>query len=296
MIQLAAVAGVLAVVGALVATSARDARLVVAGVALAMVASPLAATPQPGALTVAFRVVGAALAGYLLWVAARSRSISSEGSGAGLTAGLAIAAAAFAVGWTIAPVKPLAGPLAAQAAGFTVTALAISPLAGRDVLRAGTALTLITIGVSLVLQAWAGPVSGLEQVMLTALMVATVGATSLLISPAAEPALETESASEPDGTAVVWAPGPETPPFEPSPEAVPVAALAPAATLGTPGAPPEGIQAPARGTRIVSPRALRQAAPRSTKEPIPEPDQTPVPAEPPAESTVRRLRPRLPRR
>ena len=184
MIQPAVAAALLAVAGGVVAVSARESRLVALGLLLAMVAAPLASSPEPSSLTIAFRFVGGGLAAYLLWAAARSQSISSEGSGVGVAAELALAAAAFSIGWFVAPVKPLAGPTAAQAAGFALVALAVAPLAGRDVFRVGTGVAVMALGISLLLQAWAAPASSLQQIALTALFVGVLGATSLLIAPA----------------------------------------------------------------------------------------------------------------
>ncbi|MGA3031039.1 MAG: hypothetical protein ABSE58_09985 [Candidatus Limnocylindrales bacterium] len=292
MIQLAVVAGVAAALGGVVALGARDARLVVVGLVVAMVASPIAAAPVPTNLTLAFRIVGAVLAGYLLWVAARSEGISSEGSGIGILAQLTVAGAAFVVGWIVAPVKPLAGPVAAQAAGLSLMVLAVAPAASRDVFRVGTALALMTIGVSLLLQAWVGPASGLEQIVLTALMVGFVGATSLLISSfVPRPANALTRAGEPDTADMAREVAePDAAPSQSPPEPKPARLSAEKARE----------PAPARARRTASPRALRQAAPRAPSDgeaAIDEAQAIPSqPPEAPVESTVRRLRPREPRR
>ena len=183
MIQPAVIAAVAAVIGGVVAVSVRDSRLVALGLLLALVASPLASSPEPAALAICFRAVGALLATYLLWASARSQSIASEGSGIGAVAELAAVCAAFAVGWFVVPVKPLAGPVAAQAAGIALIALALVPLAGRDVLRVGTGAAVLTVGISLLLQTWVGPATSAQQIAMTVLLVGMVGATSLLISP-----------------------------------------------------------------------------------------------------------------
>jgi hypothetical protein len=158
----------------------------VAGVASALVASPL-----PGSLEVAARILGAILAAYLLWAAAGSGSINSVGSSIGLGAEGAVAAAAFAIGFAIRPVDPLAGPAEAQAAGTALIALAIVPLAGRDVFRLGVGVTLLTLGSSMMVEAWAGSTPPLEQLAMAALLVGIAGATSLLI-PGPAPLLESE--------------------------------------------------------------------------------------------------------
>jgi hypothetical protein len=79
------------------------------------------------------------------------------------------------------PVDPLAGPVEAQAAGLSLIALAIVPLAGRDVFRMGVGVTLLTLGSSLLVGAWSGPTPPLEQLAMAALLVGIAGATSLLI-------------------------------------------------------------------------------------------------------------------
>ena len=192
MIQPAVVAAAAAVVGAVLAVTARDARLVIMGLIVAMVAAPLVSSSDPTALALAFRILGAFLAAYLLWAAVRDRAIESEGSAIDPGSELMVAAAAFSVGWFVAPVKPLAGPVAAQAAGFALIALAIVPLAGRNVIRVGAGIFLLLLGISVLLDAWVGAGSALRQVVLTALLLGTLGATSLLVSPVAQ-------ATEPQG-------------------------------------------------------------------------------------------------
>ncbi|HEU6440345.1 MAG TPA: hypothetical protein VFC12_07895 [Terriglobales bacterium] len=190
MIQLHDVAAVVVVCGGVAALTSRDARGVAAGLLVAMAASPLASSPAPSTLAMAVRVVGALLATYLLWTAARGRSVSGEGSSGGLPAGAALAAAAFCVGWWASPVAPLPGSLAAQAAGVSVAVMAVVPLAGRDPLRGGTALVGLIVAFSMLLEAWIGPASPLQQLVWTALLVGATGATSVLISPVAESAVE----------------------------------------------------------------------------------------------------------
>ena len=183
MIQLHDVAAVVVVCGGVAALTSRDARGVAAGLLVAMAASPLASSPAPSTLAMALRAVGALLATYLLWTAARGRSVSSEGSSSGLPAEVALAAAAFCVGWWASPVAPLPGSLAAQAAGVSLVVMAVVPLAGRDPLRAGTALVGLIVAFSMLLEAWIGPASPLQQLVWTGLLVGATGATTVLISP-----------------------------------------------------------------------------------------------------------------
>lgn len=181
MLDAAVFAAVAVVLGGVVAASARDGRVVVLGLMLAAVAASLVASPLPGSLAVTARILGAMLAAYLLWAAAGSGSINSAGSAIGLVAEAAVAVAAFAVGLAMRPVDPLAGPVEAQAAGLSLIALAIVPLAGRDVFRMGVGVTLLTLGSSLLVGAWSGPTPPLEQLAMAALLVGIAGATSLLI-------------------------------------------------------------------------------------------------------------------
>jgi len=194
MIQLHDVAAVVVVCGGVAALSSRDARGVAAGLLVAMAASPLASSPAPSTLAMAVRTVVALLATYLLWTAARGRSASSEGSSSGLPAEAALAAAAFGVGWWASPVAPLPGSLAAQAAGVSLVVMAVVPLAGRDPLRAGTALVGLIVAFSMLLEAWIGPASPLQQLVWTGLLVGATGATSLLSSPVVESAAEMQMA------------------------------------------------------------------------------------------------------
>ena len=183
------------VLGGVVAVAARDGRIVVLGLMLAAVAASLVTSPLPGSLAVTARILGAMLAAYLLWAAIGSRSINGTGSAIGLVAEGAIALAAFTVGLTVAPVDPLAGPAEAQAAGLSMIALAVVPLAGRDVFRMGVGVTLLTLGGSLLVGAWTGPAFPLGQLAMAALLVGIAGATSLLI-PSAEDADAAEAAAD----------------------------------------------------------------------------------------------------
>ena len=209
MLDAAVFAAVAVVVGGVVAVTARDGRIVVLGLMLAAVAAALVASPLPSSLAVTARILGAMLAAYLLWAAAGSRSVDSAGSAIGLVAEGSVAVAAFAVGLAIRPVDPLAGPVEAQAAGLSMIALAVVPLAGRDAFRMGVGVTLLTLGGSLLVGAWAGPTPSLEQLAMAALLVGIAGATCLLIPSAeAEEAAETNA----EGTEAVEAEPPSAQP------------------------------------------------------------------------------------
>jgi hypothetical protein len=272
MIGLAVVAALLTVIGCVAAVSARDSRLVALGLLLAMMAAPLASSSQPSALAIAFRFVGGLLAAYLLWASARARSIASEGSGIGAVAELAVAAAAFSIGWFVAPVTPLTGPIAAQAAGFSLLALAVAPLAARNVFRVGVGVAVVTLGISLLFQAWTGPATPMQQVALTALLVGVLGATSLLISPRelaltkrVAPIGPSDEEQPPDGAAGS-------------------AASESGSTAGF-GAARAQSQAPAR-----APASQTESAAAAQSQPEPTPHDSPLSNRP------RRLHPREPRR
>ncbi len=190
MIDPAVLAAVAVVVGGIVAVAPRDGRIVILGLMLAAVAASIVASPLPSSLAVTARILGALLAAYLLWAAAGSGWVSSAGSAIGPVAEGAAAVAAFVVGLTIRPVDPLPGPIVAQAAGLALIALAVVPLAGRDVFRLGVGVTLLTLGCSLMITAWAGPTPPLEQLAMAALLIGIAGATSVLVP---QPELATET-------------------------------------------------------------------------------------------------------
>lgn len=308
MISLALAAAAAAAIGALVAVAARDRRIVAIGLLVAMVSAPLASSPEPQPLAIALRILGAVLAAYLLWAAASARSTGSEGSGIGIAAEIAVAAAAFVVGWFVTPVAPLPGPVAAQAAGMAFVALAITPLTGRNVMRAGIGLTVLVLGISLLLQAWVGPASTLGQIVLVALLIGTVGATSLLLSPSEPPASGRQAADEAIDPAWSLDTDVEAAESDTAGESAPDAETAPGDAQATVQAavqavvrqPPRLRSATIRGPGAKSPRAIRHNGPtRKPEGAAPVEGATDQPASPPAipqaSPRARRLRPREPR-
>ena len=137
------------VVGAVVAGSARNARTAIFGLVIAMVGAPLLADPAAAPLGLAARLVGAVLAGYLLWIAARGhrrpdrrlarrladRRVPGHGGGRRRV-------------WQPRPrVRRPRDRRLAAAAGFALAALAILPVVtGRDILRVGLGLCLLLTG------------------------------------------------------------------------------------------------------------------------------------------------------
>jgi hypothetical protein len=207
MIDAAAVAALAAIAGGVVAVTARNGRSIALGLAVALTAAPLAASPLPGQLGLFARIAGAVLAADLLWVGTRVNAVRSEGSAIGPAAEAAIAAAAFLIGLWIAPVKPMPGPVTEQAAGMALVALAVIPLVGRDALRLGIGAALLALGLSLLREAWLGPAPSFEHFAVTALLVAILGATSLLVAPVPEWSGDTEWGRAEDGIAALGAVG-----------------------------------------------------------------------------------------
>ena len=172
--------------GAVVAASARTARTAILGMVLAMVAACFLADPLPDSLGLAIRLVGTLLAGYLLWIAGRDQDARTAGSRLGWPAEILVAAAAAVVGYGSHGLgAPANGPALAQACGFGVAALAVAPLFnGRDVLRIGLGAILLTTGAILVRTSLGGTPGNLEQ-LVTAGLVAVVGAVVAALAIAA---------------------------------------------------------------------------------------------------------------
>jgi hypothetical protein len=205
MISLATVLGVLVVAAAVAAVCASDGRLVAVAVFVALAASPFLASPLPGSLQIAARFVAALLAAYVLWIVMKGGAVKSEGSAIGIVAEVAVAAAAYVAGWWVRPVDPLQGPVAEQAVGFALIALAALPLAGSSVLRAGVGVMLVVLGAGFVMDTWLGQPPVLVQLGLTTLLLVIPAVVALLVDvddPVARviPAIEQV---RPEATAVV---------------------------------------------------------------------------------------------
>ena len=168
---------VLIVAGGVLASAAAHPRIAVAGMAVATAGAGFVADPLPGPAALLAEVTGAALAGYLGWVALRGASQPSRDSavsGAPAWPGaVGIAMAAFLAGWLTAtamgralPDPSVGGPSlanvgaglaagspvarAALGAAFALIALAIGHvLIARDVLRLGLCLLLMAAAAEL---------------------------------------------------------------------------------------------------------------------------------------------------
>lgn len=175
------------VIGAVIAGSARSARTAVLGLVVTMIGVPFIADPVAAPLALAARLVGAVLAGYLLWVAARGAFTRTGGSRVGWPTDAFLAVAAAIVGYGSHGLgAPAGGPDLASGAGFALAALAVLPVVyGRDVLRIGIGLCLLIGGALLVRTGLGGTPDPLEQV-LTAGLVASLGGAVAILAVAAK--------------------------------------------------------------------------------------------------------------
>lgn len=176
------------VAGAVVVVSARDARVVALAMALVLLLSAVIADPVAAPVGLAARAIGALLAAYLLWIAARERpedglpTAPTEGSRVGWPAEILLAAAAAVVGFAAQGLgAPAIGPVEASVAGFTLAALAVAPvLTGRDVIRVGVGLLLLLTAALLIRAALGGTPAPLEQLVAAGLVIAVAGTVAAL--------------------------------------------------------------------------------------------------------------------
>ncbi len=211
-----AVVAVVVSAGAVVGVSAREARAALVGVAVVLVASPFLADPLPPLSTFATRVVGAALAAYLIRAAIASSSdeavaggreqVSSGARTGWPTQGLfAVAAAIVGIvaSANLAILNPggpglqrddvlgvLTAASLATAAGLAVVTVAVVPaILARNAVRAVLGFVLLTQGVVLVRTGVAGMPGDLEQLagLALTLAAAATGAIVIRLFSAADP-------------------------------------------------------------------------------------------------------------
>ena len=185
---LLALVAVAVVGGGVVAVSARDARIALLGLVVALIASPLLADPAPGLLPLAARLVAAILAAELLWVTLRATSTRTRGSSLGWPVEVLVAAAAFLAGLGMSGIGvETAGPREAQAAGLALAVLALNPvLFARDTFRIGVGVVLLVVSAIVLRVALAGTPGPLEQVITGGLVVGLGGALAVLCANAFE--------------------------------------------------------------------------------------------------------------
>ncbi len=241
------------VAGAIVAVSARDARLALAGLAIALVASPLLVDPLPAALPLLARILAALLAVELLWIAARLTPGTTRGSLVGwpvetlaaLAAGVVGVIVASAAAPSSAPADSAAVPLPAiLGSAFALGALAVVPVVtGRDALRLATGAALL-VTAALALEAGAvGAPTAFEQLVAAGAVVAVGAAGAALIANAFAARGDLSLA------------GPARPPAPPSPAAV----RRPAMDTADPAPVPSPVSSPVSSQH---PSDARRRAPR----------------------------------
>lgn len=203
-----AVVAVAVSAGAIVGVSAREARAALVGAAVVLVATPFLADPLPPLPTLATRVVGAALAAYLLRAAISSTSDEAIAAGrdhpsSGTRTGwptqalLAVGAAivGIAASANLAALNP-AGPRVlpgdvigaltaaalATAAGLAVLAVALVPaLLARNAVRTTIGFVLVIQGVLLVRTGIADMPGDLEQIAGVALTIAAAATGAIVM-------------------------------------------------------------------------------------------------------------------
>jgi hypothetical protein len=180
-----ALAGLTCVVaaGAVTAVSAREPRVALLGLLVALLGAPLIADPLPGPLSIAARIVAAVLASQLIAIAIRSSSEPTSGSRLGWPVEALAAAAGIVIGFGAHGLgAPGEGPAEAQAAGFAVGVLAVVPIVtGRDVVRLGVGSVLLLTSALLVRQGLDGTPSELEQLATSLLLVGLGGAIGAIV-------------------------------------------------------------------------------------------------------------------
>ncbi len=175
-------AAIVVVASAVLAVSARDARAGIVGLTLALATTAVIADPLPDTVALAFRVVAALFAGFLLWVTIRETDARTGSTALGWPAEAMAAGAAFAIGLAPSLLETeRAGPDAALAAGFALIILSVVPVVfARDAFRLGMGLLLLLDGAALLRIGFAGTPTPLEQLTLGILAIGVAGATSVL--------------------------------------------------------------------------------------------------------------------
>lgn len=205
--------------GAVISVSARDSRLALVGVAVALAGAPFLVQPLPPISTLATRVIGAALAAYVVRAALTASQLASDGhdrdvvrggSRVGWPTETLLALAAWVVGVSVSlhlealsPASPVASPVdllgalgaasLATGAGLAAIVLGLVPALGSaSTFRTTTGLLILIQGVFMFRVGVAGSPGDLEQLAGVALVVAAAIAGSILMS------LEHRSAEEGD--------------------------------------------------------------------------------------------------
>ena len=206
-----AVIGLAVLAGAVVAVAAREGRVTVLGLALALIAAPLVVAPPPAVLPLAGRLVAAILAAYLLWIAVRPAPAHARthGSRLGWPVESLIAGAAAAVGFGIGG-SGAGGVPEAMAVGLALTAVAIPPLVRLDALQIGVGAMLLVTAVEVLRVGIAGTPSPLEHVVASGLLVAVAAGVAMLVDSAVATGASLQLGERGPGAARPAEPGTET--------------------------------------------------------------------------------------
>ncbi len=194
----------------LLAVATRDPRTALVGLAIALVGSPFLADPLPPIPTLALRVIGGALAAYLLRSAVLATSDATDphraregedrdGSRAGWPTEALLALAAAVVGLNVAlrleALSPLGSSLStgdllasldaaalSTGVGLTAIVMAVLPsLGSRSGFRTALGVLILIQGIVLIRVGVAGAPSDLEQLAGVALLVAAAVTGSLMV-------------------------------------------------------------------------------------------------------------------
>jgi hypothetical protein len=183
-------AGAVVVAGGIACVTARRAAVVAIGAAILLGATPLLALPLPGLPVLAERAVGALLAGELLWVGLRGRTVAGA-SALGWPPMALLAAAAFGAGVGAQQLVPATGPPEALGVALALFTVAIVAVAGRsDGIHLGLSALVLIAATSVVRVAMSGPSSALETLLVSAVGAAAAAAVALLA-----PRLEADEAA-----------------------------------------------------------------------------------------------------
>jgi hypothetical protein len=176
------------VLAAIGCVSARRPGLVAIGAAILLGGVALLGEPRPSDLVLLERAVGAALAGELLWLGLRGRTLRGA-SALGWPALALVAAAAFAAGLAAQRLVPGSGSPEALGTALALFVVAGTAVAGRpDGVHLGVAGLVAIAGSSVVRLALSGPTSALETLLVAAVGVAVAGAIVLLVPQVVTPA------------------------------------------------------------------------------------------------------------
>lgn len=184
--------------GAVLAVATRDVRSATLGLLVVLLGSALLADPWPTPVAILARVAAALLATRFLVIGLRG-GVLTGGSRIGWPAeGLAAAAAGIVGFGSHGLGAPGLGPAEAQAAGFAVIAVALTPLVtGRDVIRIGIGAFLLLAGAGLVRNGLGAPLSDAEH-LIEGLLAIGIGGALAVIATAARAAGRSDI-DDPDG-------------------------------------------------------------------------------------------------